>query len=198
MRLPIPLHLPLLLFLLANAAPSDANLFARGTQSLSRAANRLHHRAAKRSAGLAKDLRRAFSGMYAQELAATTGGSQRVYCVNNANAPSFSGSGNSSSSSGSSGSSNGTSSSSVQSSASASSSVRGSSGTSTKHSSSTTASNPSSTSSATSPWKLTMTYVCSSLLWPRLAISQEGSQLLRSPPPEQCLTRLSNEAPLVT
>ena len=108
-------HLPVLAFVLATAVPSEANLFARGTQSLARTANRLHHRAAKRSAGLAKDLRRAFSGMYAQELAATTGSSQRVYCVNNGNAPSLAGSGNSSSSSGSSGSSNGTSSSSVQS-----------------------------------------------------------------------------------
>ncbi|KAI0719124.1 hypothetical protein C8T65DRAFT_61485 [Cerioporus squamosus] len=153
----LPLHFPLLVFLLANAAPSEANLFARGTESLTRAANRLHHRAAKRSAGLAKDLRRAFSGMYTQELAATSGGSQQVYCVNSANAPSL-GSGNSSSSSGSS-SSNGTSSSSVQSWASASSSARASAGTSTKHSPSTTASNPSSTSSATSPWKLTKTYV---------------------------------------
>ncbi|TFK92998.1 glycoside hydrolase family 16 protein [Polyporus arcularius HHB13444] len=157
MRLPLPLHLPLLVFLLANAPPSEANLFARGTESLTHAANRLHHRAAKRSAGLAKDLRRAFSGMYTQELAATTGGSQQVYCVNSANAPSLSGHGNSSSSSGSSGS-NGTSSSSVQTSASASSSARAPTGTSTKRSSSTTASNPSSTSSATSPWKLTKAY----------------------------------------
>ncbi|PIL30890.1 hypothetical protein GSI_07059 [Ganoderma sinense ZZ0214-1] len=142
-------HLPVLAFVLATAVPSDANLFARGTQSLARTANRLHHRAAKRSAGLARDLRRAFSGMYYQQELAETGGSQRVYCVNNANAPpaASNGTGSSGSQSSPSGS-NGTA---------ASTSARASSSGTAKHASSTAAS-PSSTSPASSPWKLAKSY----------------------------------------
>ena len=145
-------HLPVLAFLLATAVPSDANLFARGTQSLAHAANRLHHRAAKRSAGLAKDLRRAFSGMYSQQELAETGGSQQVYCVNvnQANAPSpVSNSTGSSGSQSSPSGSNGTA---------TSASARASSSGTAKHSSSTAAS-PSSTSAASSPWKLAKSYV---------------------------------------
>ncbi|KAI0757409.1 concanavalin A-like lectin/glucanase domain-containing protein [Daedaleopsis nitida] len=147
-------HLPLLVFLLANTAPSDAGLLSRGTESLARTANRLHRRAAKHSAGLAKDLRRAFSGMYAQELPATTGGSQRAYCVNNANGASLGNATNTSPSDGS----NGTFSSSVPSSTSASPahSISSESSSSTKHSSTTTGSKPSPSSS--SPWKLTKNY----------------------------------------
>ncbi|TBU46576.1 concanavalin A-like lectin/glucanase domain-containing protein [Dichomitus squalens] len=138
-------HLPLLAFLLVNAVPSDANLFARGTESLARTANRLHHRAAKRSAGLAKDLRRAFSGMYYQQELASTDSSQRVYCVNNASGPTPSGSGSSNA--------NGTSSSARSS---ASSSAHASSSGTAKASS--TAPSPSSTSSAPSKWKLVQSY----------------------------------------
>ena len=151
MRPIMNLHVALLVFLLAHAAPTDAGLFARSTESLARAANRLHHRAAKRSAGLAKDLRRAFSGMYPQELAAT-GNGQRVYCVNTGGTSLTGGANDTSSSDGSSDSSssnsNGTSS--------ASSSGAASSGT---KSASSTASSPSSTSGATSPWKLAKSYV---------------------------------------
>lgn len=150
------IHYPLIVFLLANAGPSDASLFARGTESLARAANKLHHRAAKRSAGLASDLRRAFSGMYAQELATGTGGSQRVYCVNNAGSPALGSGANSTSPA------NGTSSSSMSSSSpvqSATAAAGSSSQTSTKHSTSSTASPPATTSSAQSPWKLTKNYV---------------------------------------
>ena len=151
MRAPMMnLHLPLLVFLLANAAPSDAGLFARSADSLSR----IHHRAAQRSAGLARDLRRAFAGMYgAQELVST--GSQKVYCVNTAGT-SLTGSGNSTS--GDSGDSpsgtntNGTSSSSATAQTSAS-------RTGTKTSSSS-ASTPTSSSNVTSPWKLAQNYVC--------------------------------------
>ncbi|KAI0735592.1 concanavalin A-like lectin/glucanase domain-containing protein [Earliella scabrosa] len=93
------LHLPLLLFLV-NTAPSDAGLISRGTESVARTANRLHRKAAKRSAGLAQDLRRAFSGMYSKELAATTGGSQRAYCVGNSNGATLGGNANNTSPSG--------------------------------------------------------------------------------------------------
>ncbi|KAI0666251.1 concanavalin A-like lectin/glucanase domain-containing protein [Trametes maxima] len=139
MRL-VNLHLPILLFLLANTAPSDAGLLARSSESLMRAANRVHHRAAKRSAGLAKDLRRAFSGMlFEQELASN--GPQRVYCVPGSSLT------------------NGSSTSPASDSPSASGSgSAGSSGT-AKHSS--TASSPAPTSSSgasSSPWKLFQSY----------------------------------------
>ncbi|KAI0358949.1 hypothetical protein OH77DRAFT_1587250 [Trametes cingulata] len=147
------LHIPILVFLLANTAPSDANLLARSSESLIRAANRVHRRAAKRSAGLAKDLRRAFSGMlFEQELAASN--PQRVYCVSgtsltNSNGTSGDGS-------------NGTSVSSVSSSPSGSASAS-SSGT-AKHSSTASSPAPSGSSGSSgsstpaSPWKLFKSY----------------------------------------
>ncbi|EIW65027.1 uncharacterized protein TRAVEDRAFT_25981 [Trametes versicolor FP-101664 SS1] len=136
------LHIPALVFLLANTAPADAGLFARSSESLVRAVNRVHHRAAKRSTGLAKDLRRAFSGMlYEQELVSTN--PQKVYCVSGSSLTNGSGS-------------NGTSDSSSSSSPSGTSSAR-SSGT-AQHSS--TASSPAATStgSSSSPWKVFKSY----------------------------------------
>jgi len=72
------LHLPLVLYLLANALPSDANIFARGSDNILRGINAAHGHAVKRSSGLAKDLRRAFSGVLVAE---ADSGSQHVYCV---------------------------------------------------------------------------------------------------------------------
>ncbi len=137
-------HIPVLVFLLANTAPADAGLFARSSESFVRAVNRVHHRAAKRSTGLAKDLRRAFSGMlYEQELVSTS--PQKVYCVSGSSLTNGSGS-------------NGTSDSSSSSSPSGTSSAR-SSGT-AQHSS--TASSPAATSTgstSSSPWKVFKSYV---------------------------------------
>lgn len=157
------LHIPVLVFLLANTAPADAGLFARSSESLVRAVNRVHHRAAKRSTGLAKDLRRAFSGMlYEQELVSTN--PQKVYCVSGSSLTNGSGS-----------ESNGTSDSSSSSSPSGTSSAR-SSGT-AQHSS--TASSPATTSTgSSSPWKVFKSYVrvilaLHYLLPDRLVISKE-------------------------
>ena len=144
-------HLPILVFLLVNTVPSDANLLARGSDSLMKAANRVDRRAAKRSAGLAKDLRRAFNGMLFQQQLDTSN-PQQVYCVSGGGLKSSSGSSDAGS--------NGTSGSSPASSASGSASA-GSSGT-AKHSStaSGSASSPSSTGSASSSrWKLFKSYV---------------------------------------
>ena len=155
------LHLPLLLFLLVNTAPSDAGLISRGTESVARTANRLHRKAAKRSAGLAQDLRRAFSGMYSKELAATTGGSQRAYCVGNSNGATLGGNANNTSPSGDDDGNDGTSSSSsspVQSSSSTSdSSTRDRSSSTSTSTKTSTGSRPSPTPD--SPWQLKKNYV---------------------------------------
>ncbi|KAI0762075.1 concanavalin A-like lectin/glucanase domain-containing protein [Irpex lacteus] len=77
------LHLPLLLFLLASVSPSDANIFARGTESFTRIAAKAHRHAAHRSAGLARDLRLSFRGLLAEQpQGAQTVANSRVYCVN--------------------------------------------------------------------------------------------------------------------
>lgn len=76
-------NIPLILFLLAHVAQSDANLLARSSDSIVRAASRAHRHAVKRSAGLARDLRLSFRGILAadtQQPAAI--GNSRVYCVN--------------------------------------------------------------------------------------------------------------------
>ncbi|CAL1696723.1 unnamed protein product [Somion occarium] len=67
-------HVPFLLALLINVAPSDANLLARSTETVLRA----HKHAVKRSAGLARDLRLAFNGILVEQ---NKLGSSRVYCV---------------------------------------------------------------------------------------------------------------------
>ncbi|KAH9850674.1 concanavalin A-like lectin/glucanase domain-containing protein [Lenzites betulinus] len=134
------LHVPVLVFLLVNTA--DANLLSRGTDSLARAVNRAHHRAAKRSTGLARDLRRAFSGMLfqQQELDTTP---QKVYCVSGSSLTSGS---------------NGTSDSSTSSLPSGSASAHSSGAT--QHSSTASGAAPTSTGSSTSasPWKISKTY----------------------------------------
>ncbi|TCD66776.1 hypothetical protein EIP91_000967 [Steccherinum ochraceum] len=77
------LRIPLILFLLASTspAPSEANIVARSSKSIARAANRLHHRALKHSAGLARDLRVAFNGALLEQ--PSNLGNARVYCVSN-------------------------------------------------------------------------------------------------------------------
>ncbi|EED82529.1 hypothetical protein POSPLDRAFT_112923 [Postia placenta Mad-698-R] len=72
------LQLPLLLYLLASVAPSDAGLFTRSSEHVLRGVNAAHHHAVKRSSGLAKDLRRALSGILVAE---GDSGAQHVYCI---------------------------------------------------------------------------------------------------------------------
>lgn len=72
------IRIPLLVLLLAVAAPTDANLFTRSTESFVRIANNAHRHAVKRSSGLAKDLRRAFTGVLVEPVAS---GNQKVFCV---------------------------------------------------------------------------------------------------------------------
>ncbi|KIP03264.1 glycoside hydrolase family 16 protein [Phlebiopsis gigantea 11061_1 CR5-6] len=77
-------HVPLILFLLANAAPpTDASLIARGSESLARAATRAHRHIFKRGAGLARDIRLSVRGILANDAQQPAAiGSARVYCVN--------------------------------------------------------------------------------------------------------------------
>ncbi|CCM01309.1 uncharacterized protein FIBRA_03358 [Fibroporia radiculosa] len=74
--------LSLLLFLLVNTAPSDASIFARGSKSVLRAASRARHHATGRSAGLVRDLKLAYSGVFVNQYAADEPSSGRMYCVN--------------------------------------------------------------------------------------------------------------------
>ncbi|KAI0078493.1 hypothetical protein K474DRAFT_1660304 [Panus rudis PR-1116 ss-1] len=72
-----------LLCLLLSVAPSDANLFARSSHSVVSAANRVHKRAVKHSAGLARDLRLALGGILLEQNSNV--GNARVYCVSSPN-----------------------------------------------------------------------------------------------------------------
>ncbi|KAI0090040.1 concanavalin A-like lectin/glucanase domain-containing protein [Irpex rosettiformis] len=77
------LHLPLLLCLFTTISPADANIFARGTESFARIASKAHRHAARRSAGLARDLRLSFQGLLAEQpQGAQSVANSRVYCVN--------------------------------------------------------------------------------------------------------------------
>lgn len=85
------IHVPLLLFLLSNAAPSDAALFSRDSESsLSRAARHVRRHVIKRSTGLLDDLRLAYTGIrlqqqQAQQQQQVLFQSSKMYCVNNGN-----------------------------------------------------------------------------------------------------------------
>lgn len=85
------IHVPLLLFLLANAAPSDAALFSRDSESsLSRAARHVRRHVIKRSTGLLDDLRLAYTGIrlqqqQTQQKQQVLFQSSKMYCVNNGN-----------------------------------------------------------------------------------------------------------------
>lgn len=80
------LYAPLAVCLLS-ATLSDATLFSHTTSF----ANRVHHSAVKRSAGLARDIRTAMKGILVEQRASTNSGS-RVFCVANNAASSLSGS----------------------------------------------------------------------------------------------------------
>ncbi len=85
------IHVPLLLFLLSNVAPSDAALFSRDSESsLSRAARHVRRHVIKRSTGLLDDLRLAYTGIRLQQQQAPQQQqvlfqSSKLYCVNNGN-----------------------------------------------------------------------------------------------------------------
>ncbi|EPS99606.1 hypothetical protein FOMPIDRAFT_160972 [Fomitopsis schrenkii] len=91
------LRVPLLLFLLASAAPSDASIFSRSSEHVLRTINSAHRHAVKRSSNLARDLRRALSPI----LISQDYSSQSVYCVNGGGLLGGSGSSDSGSSGGS-------------------------------------------------------------------------------------------------
>lgn len=77
-------HVPFMLFLLAHVAPSDAGLLGVTSESIVRAATAAHRHAAKRSAGLARDLRLSFRGILAADSQQQPAdiSKARVYCVN--------------------------------------------------------------------------------------------------------------------
>ncbi|KAI8983364.1 concanavalin A-like lectin/glucanase domain-containing protein [Trametes punicea] len=77
------LHVPLLLFLLSNAAPGDAALFSRGSDRLSSAVQHVHRHVIKRSTGLLDDLRLAYAGMRLQQQPQVLFQQDKLYCVNN-------------------------------------------------------------------------------------------------------------------
>ncbi|KZT67664.1 glycoside hydrolase family 16 protein [Daedalea quercina L-15889] len=126
-------RVPLILFLLASAAPSDANLFSRGSEHIIRSISTAHRHAVKRSSNLARDLRRALSPI----LVSQDGSSQSVYCVTG-DGLIGSGGGSSSGSSGGSGS--------------------GGSASSKASGTSTASAASSSSSASSSPWKLQQNY----------------------------------------
>ncbi|EJF58454.1 concanavalin A-like lectin/glucanase domain-containing protein [Dichomitus squalens] len=75
-------HVPLLVFLLANVAPTDAGLFSRSSDSsLSRAARHARRNAIKQSSGLWDDIRLAYTGMFQQKPQVLQ---SKLYCTNNA------------------------------------------------------------------------------------------------------------------
>ncbi|KAH7929380.1 hypothetical protein BV22DRAFT_1102515 [Leucogyrophana mollusca] len=72
-------QLPLLAFLLANAAPSSAGLFSGSSHTLHLATHHAHKVAIKHSAGLARDLRVALRGVL--DVQSPSSPNQNVYCV---------------------------------------------------------------------------------------------------------------------
>ena len=150
------IHIPLILFLFANVAQTDANLLSRSSESLVRVAARAHKHAIKRSSGLARDLRLSFRGILAtdtQQQPAAIGNS-RVYCVNSPG-PALSGNGTNQIGSG-----NGTSISSGSKSTSSGSAQASSIGSSKgSPTSSTSASTPTGSPTPASPWKIAQQYV---------------------------------------
>lgn len=74
-------HIPLLLLLLVNAAPSDAALFSRSSESLTRAAKHVRRHVSKRSSGLLEDMRLAYAGLRQQQQPQVML-SSKLYCTN--------------------------------------------------------------------------------------------------------------------
>ncbi|TFK82453.1 glycoside hydrolase family 16 protein [Polyporus arcularius HHB13444] len=75
-------HIPLLLLLLTNAAPSDAALFSRSSESLTRAAKHVGRHISKRSSGLLEDMRLAYAGLRQQQQPQVLLAS-KLFCTNN-------------------------------------------------------------------------------------------------------------------
>ncbi|KAI0719122.1 concanavalin A-like lectin/glucanase domain-containing protein [Cerioporus squamosus] len=159
-------HIPILLFLLVSAAPSDAALFSRNSESLTRAAKHVRRHVSKRSSGLLEDMRLAYAGLRQQQQPQVLL-SSKLYCTNNAGTGLTGiGSGSNSSQDGSSGSgsdgsdgSSGSSTSSEPVAASSSDSVSPTatqthSGSSPSKTGSASPSSSSSSSSSSSPWKV--------------------------------------------
>ena len=150
-------HVPLALCLLVHVVQSDASLLGVASESIVRAATHAHRHAAKRSAGLARDLRLSFRGILAADSQQQPAdiGKVRVYCVNSA-------------SSGLTG--NGTNAAPASGSATISFGVSPtSSGVSSKGAGSRTSAasgSPTPSTAASSPWKLLESYVSTSLLLP--------------------------------
>ncbi|KAI1786309.1 concanavalin A-like lectin/glucanase domain-containing protein [Ganoderma leucocontextum] len=75
-------HVPLAIFLLANAAPTDAALFLRtGSDSLLRVAQHARRHVSKRSTGLWDDMRLVYTGMFQQKPQILQ---SKPYCTHNA------------------------------------------------------------------------------------------------------------------
>ena len=75
-------HVPLILYLLATVAPTDAGLFSRSSDSsLSRTARHARRNVIKRSNGLWDDIRLAYTGMFQQKPQVLQ---TKLYCTNNA------------------------------------------------------------------------------------------------------------------
>ncbi|KAI0761695.1 concanavalin A-like lectin/glucanase domain-containing protein [Trametes elegans] len=170
------LHVPLLLFLLVNAAPGDAALDSRTSDSrLVRAARHVRRHVIKRSTSLLDDMRLAYAGIRLQQEPKVLYQSSKMYCVNHAgsgltgiaaNGSDASSASNVTSSSASGFSSSVSPSSAASSSTTSTSKTQTSAATTTK-SSSVPGTSPASTSSAgpvasssapSSPWKVTQSY----------------------------------------
>jgi len=72
------LHLTLVLLVLYNVVSSDASLFARGSDTVLRTVGHLHRRAAKRSAGLAHDIRLTVGNIFVNQQPV---GTAKTFCV---------------------------------------------------------------------------------------------------------------------
>ena len=83
------MYLPFFLALsfLAIASPSEASILARGSEFFVHAATKAHRRAARHSAGLARDLRLSFGGLLAARQQSSSVASSRLYCVNYSGLP---------------------------------------------------------------------------------------------------------------
>ncbi|RPD58435.1 hypothetical protein L226DRAFT_541292 [Lentinus tigrinus ALCF2SS1-7] len=155
-------HISLLLFLVASAAPSDAALFSRSSDSLSRAAKHVRRHVIRRSSGLLEDMRLAYAGLRQQQQPQVLLAS-KLYCTNNvgtgltgvdSGSGSGSGSNSSDSSSGSTSSTDAVTTSSSDSVAPTATQTDSGSSTSKTGSPTTSSSSSSSTGTASSPWKV--------------------------------------------
>lgn len=75
-------HIPLLVFLLANVYPSDAALLGQSPESLTRAARHARRHVIKRSSGLWEDMRLAYAGLRQQQKPQVLETQSKLYCTN--------------------------------------------------------------------------------------------------------------------